>query len=262
MPVCHTTMSVTRIGPFTSGPTSSPSATSSHQRGSAPRRRSRSAATASSIAAISSSVYGRISVASFFPRLVASSRSARIISRYCPDSTGPPAAANTSPNHSCTARPANSPCLSCTPTRALRRVTRVPGSQRVPPLPERPRVEGVHPAERVALHQRLGVALESGDLVLADERVAPDQVGRRDRAAPAGLRAVARVAPQRVVVAVGLGHVAERVLVRDEVVRWLGVGAGDADALAQLRHPFVGDPVRHAATNLAHRRTGRHARGR
>ena len=43
-------------------------------------------------------------------------------------------------------------------------------------------------AERVALQQRLGVGVELGDLVLADERVAADEVGRRDRAAPAGAR--------------------------------------------------------------------------
>ena len=40
---------------------------------------------------------------------------------------GPPAAANTSASHSWTVRPAKSPTLSCTPTRALRRVTRMPG---------------------------------------------------------------------------------------------------------------------------------------
>ncbi len=53
MPTCQQIMSVTVSGPLTSGPTSSPSATSSHQRGSAPR--GRSAAYWASMAAISSS---------------------------------------------------------------------------------------------------------------------------------------------------------------------------------------------------------------
>ena len=54
MPTCQQTMSVTVSGPLTIGPTASPSATSSHQRGSAPR--GPSAAYWASIAAICSSV--------------------------------------------------------------------------------------------------------------------------------------------------------------------------------------------------------------
>ena len=86
-----------------------------------------------------------------------------------------------------------------------------------------------------------GLALEPGDLVLADERVAADEVGRRDGRAPPGGGPVRRVAPQRVVVAVGHGHVAEGVLVGAEVAGRGGVGAGDADALAQPGDPLVGD---------------------
>ena len=54
MPTCQHTMSVTVSGPFTIGPTSSPSATSSHHRGSAPR--GSSLAYCASISAICSSV--------------------------------------------------------------------------------------------------------------------------------------------------------------------------------------------------------------
>ena len=46
-----------------------------------------------------------------------------------------------------------------------------------------------------------------------------------------GLSGVLRVAPERVVVAVGQRHVPERVLVRGEVVRRVRVRSGDADPL-------------------------------
>ena len=52
------------------------------------------------------------------------------------------------------------------------------------------------------------------DFVLADQRVAADHHRRRDRPAPHRLLAVGGVAPERVVVAVGLGDVEERVDVR------------------------------------------------
>ncbi len=126
MPTCQHTMSVTRSGPLTSGPTSSPSSTSSQKRGSAPRLRAGSDAYASSISLSCSSVYGVIVVSSYLPRPSAFSRSVRIIRRYCAESTSS-GAANTSAVHSCTARSANSLRLSCTPTSALRRVTGVPG---------------------------------------------------------------------------------------------------------------------------------------
>ena len=134
MPTCQQTMSVTRNGPFTRGSSSSPSATSSHQRGSAPRRRSPSASTASVMRSISSSVYGRISVSSYLPDASAFSRSPRIISRYWAARGGPSCWQKTSAVHSCTARPANSPALSWTPTRALRRAIRAPGYSGLPPL--------------------------------------------------------------------------------------------------------------------------------
>ena len=64
----------------------------------------------------------------YFPRFSASSRSVRIISRYCAlNASAGSRAQNTSAVHSCTARLANSLCLSCTPTSAFRRPMRMPG---------------------------------------------------------------------------------------------------------------------------------------
>ena len=97
--------------------------------------------------------------------------------------------ANTSAVHSCTARSANSLSLSCTPTSALRRVDPRARAQRVPPLAEatrsrtRARRRAGRPSAAPWSRPRAGV-----DLVLADERVAADEVGRGDRAAPAGAR--------------------------------------------------------------------------
>ena len=106
------------------------------------------------------------------------------------------------------------------------------GTQRVPPLPERPRIERVHTAERVPLHFRLDLALQAGHLVFADERVAADEVRGGDGAAPTGGGSVGRITPERIVIPVGLGHVAEGVLVGAEVVGRIRVGARDPDALA------------------------------
>ena len=50
---------------------------------------------------------------------------------------------------------------------------------------------------------------DRGDLVLTDQGVAAHQVRRRDRTLPACGRSVRRVAPQGVVIAVGLGDVPE-----------------------------------------------------
>ena len=105
-------------------------------------------------------------------------------------------------------------------------------------------------SERVAFHERLRLALESGDLVLSDEGVPADQMRGRDRSGPPCSRTVGRVAPQRVVVAVGLGDVPKGVLVGDPVMRWVGVGPRDPDPLPQAGHPLVGDGVRHIAAGL------------
>jgi hypothetical protein len=125
MPTCQQIMSVTVSGPFTSGPTSSPSSTSSHQRGSLPRGRSRPYC--SSISARSASVYGSIATSSYFLRSRAFSRSVRIISRYWAASNAFSSSRKTWAVHSWIARPAKSLSLSSTPTRALRRNTRRSG---------------------------------------------------------------------------------------------------------------------------------------
>ena len=133
-------MSVTRSGPLTSGATSSPvldilpvahlgppTSRPAPQRTPRRWRRSRRRCRERSRSTRSSCV-----------RLPSPSRP-RTISRNCPESTGPPAAAKTSADHSWTVRPAKSPVLSWTPTSALRRVTRVPGRSGFQPLPERAR---------------------------------------------------------------------------------------------------------------------------
>ena len=86
-------------------------------------------------------------------------------------------------------------------------------AQRVPPLPERSRIEGVDASERVAFHLRLGLALERCHFILADEGVPADQVRGGDRPTPPGAGAVGRVAPEGIVVAVGLGDVAKGILI-------------------------------------------------
>ena len=61
-----------------------------------------------------------------------------------------------------------------------------PGVQRLPPLAVAPGIERMDPAQRVALHQGLGLVVVAGDLVLADQGVAADQVRRGDRPRPSG----------------------------------------------------------------------------
>ena len=186
MPTCQHTMSVTVSGPFTIGPTVSPSATSSHQRGSAPagpRRRTGPRSRRSARRCRASS-----STSSYFLRSRAFVRSVRIISRYWADSSGPSSSRNTWPVHSWTARSANSLGLSSTPTRALRRVTCRPGRSGAHHSRALAAVEGVDAAERVALHEVPVLGGDLGDLVLADQRVAADQRRRGDRAAPSGWR--------------------------------------------------------------------------
>src|SRR5262249_41614109 len=59
-----------------------------------------------------------------------------------------------------------------------------------PPFAGAGRVEGVDAAQRVAPHHVLVLGRDGLHLVLADERVATGERGRRDRAAPAGARRV------------------------------------------------------------------------
>ena len=242
MPTCQHTMSVTRNGPFTSGPTSSPSATSSHQRGSGPRRRSGSAATASVIASISSSVYG--------PDLGALVLARRLgLLPLAPDhqpvlggQRRPVDLAEDLAGPLVHRAPGELADLVVDADQGVAPTDADAGAQRVPPLPEAAGVEGVDAPERVALHQGLRLVVVAGDLVLADERVAADEVGRARSARPSGWpSAWSGSAPERVVVAVGLGDVAEGVLVGAQVVRRLRVGLGDADAGPQRGDALVGD---------------------
>ena len=183
MPTCQHTMSVTVSGPFTIGPTASPSSTSSQYRGSAPRRRVRRVLGLDGVDLVVG-VRAPSSMASYFFFSRALLRSVRIISRYWPDSIVPSSSRKTLADHSCTARSANSLGLSSTATSALRRHTRWSGRSGAHHSRALAAVEGVHAAQRVALHQVALVLGHRGDLVLADQRVAAHQRWRRDRTAP------------------------------------------------------------------------------
>jgi hypothetical protein len=105
--------------------------------------------------------------------------------------------------------------------------------------------------QRVTLQQRAGGVVEAGDLVLTDQRVAAVHVRRGDRATPHGRGAVVGIAPQRVVVAERLGHVAEGVGARLAVPRWLRMRHRHAQPGAQRGHTSVGQsPLVDAATIL------------
>ena len=105
--------------------------------------------------------------------------------------------------------------------------------------------------QRIALQQRSSRIVEPRDLVLADQRVAAVHVRRGDRAAPHGGRPVVRIAPQRVVVAERLGHVAERVGARLAVPRRLGMQHRHAQPRPQRRHTGIGQsPLVDRATIL------------
>src|SRR5581483_2782443 len=96
-------------------------------------------------------------------------------------------------------------------------------------------------ADGVAPQQLLGVGVDDGDLVLSDQRVAADQMGRGHNAVPTTLRRVLGIAPQRVVLAVGPSHMPKGVLVGNEVVRRLRVRLWHTDAAPQLGYALVGD---------------------
>ena len=251
MPTCQQTMSVTVSGPFTIGPTVSPSSTSSQHRGSAPRRRS---AAYCGVDARRSrrrcTARARWRRTSCFSRALL--RSVRIISRYWPDSIVPSSSRNT------LAGP-----LVHRPLGELARLVEhrhqrvappdaVVGSQRRPPLARAGRVEGVHAAQRVALHQLALVVGDRGDLVLADQGVAarPAAAARSGRPSTDCGR-VLGVAPQRVVVAVGLGHdCGTRRCSGASSADGAGPRLGHADAGAQACDALVGDGPRR---RLGHR---------
>jgi hypothetical protein len=115
------------------------------------------------------------------------------------------------------------------------------GPQGSPPFPGHAGVEGVDAAERVALHERPLVGGDFRHLVDAGDAIASDHAGNGDDAFPPGLAGVLGIAPQRVVVADGVGEVANGVFVRHAIVRAQHVGHCDADPLAEPRHSFLGD---------------------
>ena len=183
MPACQQIMSVTVSGPFTIGPTSSPSSTSSHQRGSAPRARSRLVLRLDLVDLLVG-VRPRARRASYFLRLarllalgadhqpvLARQHRAGLVAEHL---RGP-----------LVHRPARE--LARLVERGHERVAAEHPAQRVqrrPPLARARRVERVHAAQRVALHQVAVLGRDLGDLVLADERVAADERRRRDRPPP------------------------------------------------------------------------------
>ena len=197
-------MSVTVSGPFTIGPTSSPSSTSSHQRGSAPRGRSRAyCASISSICVVG--VRRELDRRRTSCARGPSSRSVRIISRYWPDSSVPVVVAEhlRGPLVDRPARRTRSAC------RARRRArcagdTRRTGTQRRPPLARarrrrrRARRAAGRPSSGRGARRDLG-------------RPRPRRSACRRRPAPAARSAPSQrvfapyvgIAPQRVVVAVG-----------------------------------------------------------
>src|SRR5262249_42885393 len=81
--------------------------------------------------------------------------------------------------------------------------------QRSPPCARARRVERVDAAQRITFHQLAMLFCDTRDFVLTDQRVTADQRRWRDRLLPTGLRAVTRIAPQRVVVAIRNCDVAE-----------------------------------------------------
>ena len=91
----------------------------------------------------------------------------------------PSSSRNTLALHSWTARSANSLGLSSTATSALRRHTRWSGRSGAHHS-RAGRVERVHAAERIALHELALVIGDRGDFVFADQRITPDERGWRD----------------------------------------------------------------------------------
>ena len=243
MPTCQQIMSVTVSGPFTSGPISSPSSTSSHQRGSAPRGASR--AYCSSIAASSSSVYGACSSASSFLRSRAFVRSVRtmlpVLTRQQravvgAEHLGGPLV-DGALGELATACRARRPAR-CAATCACRRAAAPTTRGR-----SRRRTRGRRAAGRPSSGRgaRRATSVTSSSPISVSP---PTMRRRRDRRPPAVVARVRGIAPQRVVVAVGLGDVTERVGVGTQVVRRARVRLGHADARAQPRDALVGDASR------------------
>ena len=224
MPTCQQTMSVTVSGPLTMGPTVSPSATSSHQRGSAPRGRS-ARVLRLDLGDLVVGVGGQLDVVVLLPlaRLGALGTDHQpVLGRQQRAVLDPEDLAGP---------------LVDRPLGELARLVEhadegVAAPDRGRPAAAGPTTRGRWPSRRRGrprsgspfMRSRCS-AVHLGDLVLADEGVAADEGGRGDRPAPAGLGAVGRIAPEGVVVAVGLGDVAEHVGGRHRVVRAAGGAA-------------------------------------
>ena len=185
MPACQQIMSVTVSGPFTIGPTSSPSLTSSHQRGSAPRARFARVLRLDLVDLL-------VGVRRELDRVVLLASRAPSRARCGPSAgTGPRAACpsssrNTCAVHSWTARPGELARLVEHGDERVAAEHPALRVQRRPPLAGARRVERVHAAQRIALHQVAVLGRDRGHLVLADQRVAADQRRRRDRRSPSG----------------------------------------------------------------------------
>ena len=239
MPTCQQTMSVTVSGPFTIGPTVSPSATSSHQRGSAPR--GPSDAYWASISAICVVGVGReldVVVLLALPGLGALGADHEAVLRrqeravlVAEDLAGPLVHGPLGE----LARLVEHADQGVAPADAVAR------PQRRPPLAGAGRVEGVDAAERVALHQVAVLGGDLGDLVLADQGVAADQHAAGRSARPSGS---SRRRRGRTTAGCRRRRPRRRAGTRRwsaPVVRRLRVRLGDADA--RRRHPLVGDPA-------------------
>ena len=237
MPTCQQIMSVTVSGPLTMGPTESPTATSSHQRGVEPL--GPSCSYWDSMASISSSVYGRSSsgvVLLLLPGLGPLGADHQPVLTGEDGSHGRPG----TPGRSTRARPARrigSACRARPPGRCAAR-TPLSGPEGGPPFAGTGRVEGMHAPERIAAHEVTHLGGHLGHLVHPDEGVAPDQGWRGDHPSPDRGGRIVLVPPQRIVVPVALGHVAEGVDPGAEVVRSHRMRLGDADPLpAAARSP-------------------------
>ena len=192
MPTCQQIMSVTVSGPFTIGPTSSPSCDVLP-----PARLGAARRLARVLRLDRGDLRRRCTARSRWRRTscarAPSSRSVRIMSRYWPDSSGPSSSRNT------WRRPlVDGPLgeLARLVEHADERVAAARPGGRVAAAPTtRGRSRRRTRARRAADRPSCSVAVlggDLGDLVLADQRVAADERRRRDRAAPAGRRAVGR----------------------------------------------------------------------
>ena len=149
--------------------------------------------------------------------------------------------ANTSPVHSCTERSANSLRLVVHPDQGVaaghphRRAavgSTTPGRTR---SSRRGRPSAGRPSGAVS------VSGSSSTTSFSPMRVSPPfMFGEAIGPPHTVVRAVGRIAPQRVVVAEGLGHVPERIGPWFEIPRRLRMGHGDADAGPQRRDALVG----------------------